>query len=497
MSLEYWSTLPASLRGDERSTDHVGAYRLGWTCWLPFRLVEPTVILVEFLLVILASLLSGIGYHLVFLGSIGNIGTFVSVGVLVFVNFSAISAARGNYRPNSFLNLSRQVREVTLGWIFVCFILLLVAFSFKITEEYSRGTSLAFFVFGWSAVVAWRGFASVVLARAWADGAFAERKILLLAEEDQLAFSQVLSELRRCGYKPARIFKIKRSELEAGGIPASLQATLEQVIETSRNGQIADLYLLVSWNRRQCIEDILAILRVLPVPVHLLPDENVTRFLTSRLVNIGGAWTAELKRAPLDFGEQALKRSCDFLLSSVALALLAPLMLITALAIKLESKGPVLFRQTRNGFNGRSFRIFKFRTMCVLEDGPVIRQAVQDDPRVTRLGRWLRRTSIDELPQLFNVLSGEMSLVGPRPHAAAHNTEYEKLLADYAFRYHMKPGITGWAQVNGYRGETRTVELMAKRIELDLWYIHNWSFWLDIRIFLKTLILEFHQSPPY
>jgi Undecaprenyl-phosphate glucose phosphotransferase len=320
---------------------------------------------------------------------------------------------------------------------------------------------------------------------------------LLLAEEEQLASSKMLSDLRRCGYKPLKVFKIKAGELEAGGIPPSLQATLDQVIETSRNGQPVDLYLLVSWSRRRCIEDILAVLRVLPVPVHLLPDENVTHFLASRLVNIGHAWTTELKRAPLDFGEQALKRSCDLLLSGVGLVLLAPLMLITALAIKLDSKGPVLFSQTRNGFNGRSFRIFKFRTMCVLEDGPVIRQAIQDDPRVTRLGRWLRRTSIDELPQLFNVLSGEMSLVGPRPHAAAHNAEYGKLLADYAFRYHMKPGITGWAQVNGYRGETQKVELMAKRIEFDLWYIHHWSFWLDIRILLKTLILELHQSPPY
>lgn len=498
MSLEYRAALPASLSDYERSADQAGAFRFGWIGLLPFKFIEPTVILFEFLVVVLASLFGGIGYHLACFGSVGDIGTFVSVGLLVFVNVSAISAARGNYRPNSLLNFPRQVREVTLGWTFVCLMLLVVAFSFKITEEYSRGTSLAFFVFGWSAVVAWRGFAGVLLARAWDEGAFAERKILLVAEEEQLASSKMLSELRRCGYKPVKIFKIRASELEAGGIPPTLQATLDQVIETSRNGQTVDLYLLVSWSRRRCIEDILAVLRVLPVPVHLLPDENVTRFLASPVVNIGAAWTAELKRAPLDLGEQALKRSCDLLLSGVGLVLLAPLMLITALAIKLDSKGPVLFSQTRNGFNGRSFRIFKFRTMCVLEDGPVIRQAIQDDPRVTRLGRWLRRTSIDELPQLFNVILGEMSLVGPRPHATAHNTEYEKLVADYAFRYHMKPGITGWAQVSGYRGETQKVELMAKRIEFDLWYIRNWSFWLDIRILLKTLILEFHQSSrPY
>ena len=162
-------------------------------------------------------------------------------------------------------------------------------------------------------------------------------------------------------------------------------------------------------------------------------------------------------------------------------------MLLTALWIKLDSPGPIFFLQTRNGFNGHAFRIVKFRSMHVLEDGDTIRQATRADPRVTKIGRWLRRTNIDELPQLFNVLYGNMSLVGPRPHAAAHNSEYEKLIANYAFRYHVKPGITGWAQVNGYRGETPFTDLMEKRVELDLWYINNWSMWLDIKISISNV----------
>jgi exopolysaccharide biosynthesis polyprenyl glycosylphosphotransferase len=169
--------------------------------------------------------------------------------------------------------------------------------------------------------------------------------------------------------------------------------------------------------------------------------------------------------------------------------LLSPLMLLTTLLVKIDSSGPAFFFQTRNGFNGRKFQIIKFRTMHVLEDGNSIRQATRGDPRVTRLGRWLRRANIDELPQLFNVLNGEMSLIGPRPHAVAHNSEFEKLIANYAFRNHVKPGITGWAQVNGYRGETPTADIMEKRIELDLWYINNWSLWLDITILFRTLIL--------
>jgi exopolysaccharide biosynthesis polyprenyl glycosylphosphotransferase len=207
--------------------------------------------------------------------------------------------------------------------------------------------------------------------------------------------------------------------------------------------------------------------------------------------------TAELKRTPLTRFEQTLKRCFDLIGASVALIMLFPLMVMTAILIKLDSPGPIFFTQKRNGFNGRSFRIWKFRTMTVLEDGPVIKQATREDPRFTRVGRWLRRVNIDELPQLFNVLSGNMSLVGPRPHAAAHDSEYERKISAYAFRYHMKPGITGWAQINGYRGETQTIDLMAKRIELDLWYINNWSIWLDLKIILSTLTLEVWQPRGY
>ena len=215
------------------------------------------------------------------------------------------------------------------------------------------------------------------------------------------------------------------------------------------------------------------------------------------MLEVGTARTAELKRAPLSVAEQALKRIFDVLAAGLGIILLSPLLLTSVLLIKLDSKGPVLFTQTRNGFNGRSFRIFKFRTMSVFEDGPQIRQATRNDPRVTSVGRWLRRTSIDELPQLFNVLGGSMSLVGPRPHAVAHNTEYERIVANYAFRYHVKPGISGWAQVNGFRGETSTVNLMEKRVEADLWYVSNWSFWLDVRILWKTLILAPWQASAY
>ena len=181
-----------------------------------------------------------------------------------------------------------------------------------------------------------------------------------------------------------------------------------------------------------------------------------------------------------------VKRALDIVLASAAIVLLAPLIGIVAIAIKLDSPGPVIFRQSRGGFKGIRFDIFKFRTMTVLEDGLSITQARQGDPRVTRVGQLLRRASIDELPQLFNVLKGEMSLVGPRPHALAHDNEYHALIDTYIFRFHVIPGITGWAQVHGLRGETRCLEQMAERVAYDLWYVNNWSLGLDCYIFLKT-----------
>jgi exopolysaccharide biosynthesis polyprenyl glycosylphosphotransferase len=183
--------------------------------------------------------------------------------------------------------------------------------------------------------------------------------------------------------------------------------------------------------------------------------------------------------------------------ASLAIVVLAPLFVLAAMAIKLDSPGPVFFRQRRNGFNTSQFRIFKFRTMMVIDDGVVVLQASRNDPRVTWVGKILRQSSIDELPQLFNVLLGDMSLVGPRPHALAHDDQYSEVLSNYAFRNHVKPGITGWAQVNGYRGETIRLEQMKARVDCDLWYINNWDLLLDLKILALTAFEVVRQRNAY
>ena len=210
----------------------------------------------------------------------------------------------------------------------------------------------------------------------------------------------------------------------------------------------------------------------LPSMIDFLPTGSEARLVA---VNTDANW-----------GCGAAKRALDLVVAVPALLVLAPLFALIALLVRLDSGGPVLFRQRRAGICGRDFDILKFRTMHVLENGDTVVQAREGDPRATRVGRWLRRYSLDELPQLINVVRGDMSLVGPRPHARAHDAYYSALIRNYRHRYAVKPGMTGWAQINGLRGPTPTVDLMARRIEHDLWYARNTNFALDLEILLRT-----------
>jgi undecaprenyl-phosphate galactose phosphotransferase/putative colanic acid biosynthesis UDP-glucose lipid carrier transferase len=267
-------------------------------------------------------------------------------------------------------------------------------------------------------------------------------------------------------------------------LEAKSSAILDKAIERARSAE--KVLLALEWADEAQRNAVCERLEVLPASVVLMPDRKVTSLLARTGRELGSEFAIEVQRPPLSAQELAAKRVFDVLLAGLIGLLLAPLLAATSVLIKMDSAGPVLFRQRRRGFNGRVFTIYKFRTMHVLEDGDVIVPAARDDVRTTRIGRALRRTSIDELPQLLNVLKGEMSLVGPRPHAVAHDDGFGKLIGNYAYRQHVKPGITGWAQVNGFRGGTPQIELMQQRIALDLWYIKHWSIWLDIRIALLT-----------
>jgi Undecaprenyl-phosphate glucose phosphotransferase len=267
----------------------------------------------------------------------------------------------------------------------------------------------------------------------------------------------------------------------------SLARDLGQAISGARLLEPDAIFLVMPWSATELITSSAEALLKLPAEIHLGAEHILDRFEHVKLSRFGSMVSLQLTRMPLSRLELLLERAFDLLLASAALLLLTPLLVAAALLIKLDSSGPIFFLQHRHGFNRKPFRIIKFRTMQTLEDGAVIPQASENDPRITRVGAWLRRWSIDELPQLFNVIKGDMSLVGPRPHALSHDLEYERRIALYARRHNVKPGITGWAQIHGYRGKTDTDDKMGKRVEHDLYYIDNWSLMLDVHILIRTV----------
>jgi putative colanic acid biosynthesis UDP-glucose lipid carrier transferase len=221
--------------------------------------------------------------------------------------------------------------------------------------------------------------------------------------------------------------------------------------------------------------------------VYFLPDVYIFDLMQARFDNVGGMPVIAICETPFMGLNSTIKRASDIVLASIILLLLSPLMLVVAIAVKMSSPGPIIFRQRRYGLYGESILVYKFRSMRVMENGDQVVQAQKNDQRVTKIGGFLRRTSLDELPQFINVLQGRMSIVGPRPHAVAHNEQYRKLIKGYMLRHKVKPGITGWAQVNGLRGETATLDKMEARIQYDLDYLRNWSLWLDLWIVLRTV----------
>jgi Undecaprenyl-phosphate glucose phosphotransferase len=319
------------------------------------------------------------------------------------------------------------------------------------------------------------------------SGALKPNRVILVGLAEELAANDALSALERYGYAVVGVFSLPVRQ-DRVFTEEALKGRMREIVRYVRETKVDEVIVAIPWGLSDLISEVENELRVLPVPVKLVPDAVTGRVLDRPLFELGPTKAVQIQRAPLSAAQRNLKQGMDRLLAAISLVLLIPFFAIITAAIRLESPGPALFLQTRVGFNGRPFRIYKFRTMSTLDDGPVVVQATKNDKRITHLGGLLRKLSIDEVPQLLNVLRGEMSLVGPRPHALAHDNEYDRLIATYAIRHKMKPGITGWAQVNGFRGETPEIGMMKQRVESDLWYIEYWSLWLDIRILLVTVV---------
>jgi putative colanic acid biosysnthesis UDP-glucose lipid carrier transferase len=264
---------------------------------------------------------------------------------------------------------------------------------------------------------------------------------------------------------------------------------LAQVGEHVRNEGVAEVYITLPLGSQPRIVSLLESLQGTTASIYFVPDVFGISIIQGRLQDVNGVPVVGICETPFTGINEAVKRVSDVLLSALILLLLAPVMLGLAVGVKLSSPGPVIFKQRRNGLGGEEIVVYKFRSMRTMDDGAVVRQATRGDPRITPFGAFLRKTSLDELPQFINVLQGRMSIVGPRPHAVAHNEQYAKLIKTYMVRHKVRPGITGWAQVNGLRGETDTLDKMQARVEYDLEYLRNWSLGLDLQIIARTVKL--------
>lgn len=447
--------------------------------------------LVDLVLIVAVSVLAGVAYHLYAYGEPGIIVNYIRFGGLVSLFYLLPRSIRGQYDITEIAGRSPGFRQSFFGWNFAFLCVLTIALLGKLTGDYSRGAVVLTYLLGFAGLSLTRAFAIGLLYRGLDRGVVAIRRVMLVGTQEKIsAFLEGYGQ-RRSGLKIAGIEILPASTTGAGNNrpgKGELRQALKEAVSRARTARPDDIILLVSWSDERTINECTDALMTLPAAIHLGPVAIFERFDNVHLSRVGTATGLKLVRSPLALAELCAKRTLDLVAATSGLIVLSPLLALIALAIKLDLPGPVLFLQHRHGFNQEPFRIFKFRTMTTNDDGPVVPQATANDPRVTRVGRFLRRWNLDELPQLWNVVRGNMSIVGPRPHAMVHNHDFEARIALYARRHNVKPGITGWAQINGLRGETDTDEKMRARVEHDLHYIDNWSIWFDIYIMAMTVL---------
>ncbi|AWN37896.1 undecaprenyl-phosphate glucose phosphotransferase [Methylobacterium radiodurans] len=407
-------------------------------------------------------------------------------GLLALVVLS-VNVLRGSYTIETLLDRRPHLQRTASLWLAAWGAVLVVSFVTKTTTDFSRAVAAGTVLLGLPALMAGRALTVWLVRRLARPGSHSVARVHLVGYEEDVARFYAGNRADALGLRVIGTSYLRRPDADLAARQAQMDEDLELAVSVVRFLRPDDVFILVPWSEpgevERCID---AFLRV-PAALHLRPGTVLDRFPDMQVARVGRLSGINIGRRPLNLAEVALKRAFDLAVSLIALALLAPLLAAVAVLIKLDSPGPVLFRQKRYGFNQQPFWVFKFRSMRAEADAP-FRQATRNDARVTRVGAFLRRSNLDELPQLLNVVKGEMSLVGPRPHALAHDRSFERRIALYARRHNVRPGITGWAQVNGLRGETLTDADMEARVAHDLHYIDNWSLWFDLQIILRTVV---------
>lgn len=424
---------------------------------------------------------------------------FVAGTAAAILTFGVLAEVTGMYRGWRGSGFFREFGNATLTWVLTAVGLMIAGLITQYDHNFYRSSFFTWFLVAICLMGLVRAISRIVTANLHARG-INTRNCAIVGVNDlgiQLAQSIVASPhlgMTLLGFFDDR--PVERTPSLSDTLSSRI-GDIDELIQLAKNGEVGTVYIAFPMRAENRIRDLLDHLADSTASVYIVPDFFVFEMLHSRWRNIHGVPVVSIYESPVYGVDGAVKRCADLLFASLAMVIFSIPMLLIAILIKLTSPGPVFFRQRRYGLDGHEIKVWKFRSMRVCEDGDRVVQASKTDDRVTSFGQFIRKTSLDELPQLFNVLAGNMSMVGPRPHASAHNEEYRKQIKGYMLRHKVKPGITGLAQVKGYRGETDTLEKMEKRIECDHEYIRDWSLWMDLRILFRTLFVAFNDDNAY
>jgi len=457
------------------------------------QMTEQLFLFFDILSIVLSLILSILIY------GIGFSSPYLSAVIIAIICYILISKATHINHIEPGRAIQQHTGLILFSSCMTFALLLLFAYLTKTTATYSRITITLWFFLMPSTLILWRFLAYQILLKSAKNHTHLKRVAILGANKVGNEVAKSIQDDISLGYQLVGFYD-DRKEVKgriAENLHTAIIGTFHDAFTSAQSNEIDIIYISLPFEAEKRITTLLNKLSDTTVSVHIIPNFFGYNIAHARWHDIGTYQALSLHDTPFYGVGSIVKKMEDIILASVILLFISIPMIIIAISIKLTSSGPIIFKQKRYGINGQELIIYKFRSMSVCDDGNIIKQAQQNDSRVTKLGAFLRKTSLDELPQFLNVLNGSMSIVGPRPHAVAHNEEYRKKVNSYMLRHLVKPGITGWAQINGYRGETKYLEQMEKRIEYDLYYIRNWSLLWDLKIIFMTILKGFTSKNAY
>ena len=401
----------------------------------------------------------------------------VSAALLFYVS----SEFNHLYDGSRYRQITQEISPLLRTWFSVIVGLLIMGYMFKLTHEYSRVVVGGWFLTTPIVILLWRLLMKSGLGYLRGRG-YNSRSTVIIGTGTSA--QRLANNIRTMHWTGLNFQGYIRADNPDEGVETI--GGLDKLYEMIDRQEVDVVYIALPMSQQQQIAEVLEVLSDSTVSTFLAPDFDLFSIAQGEWVTVGDSPTVSVIETPMLGTNAWLKRFVDILVSTIAVIITAPIMAVIAIAIKLDSKGPVLYQQSRHGMDGKEISVWKFRSMSVMEQDNEFKQTTKGDARITRVGAFLRKSSLDELPQFFNVLAGKMSVVGPRPHALAHNEQFRGSIWGYMQRHKVKPGLTGWAQINGYRGETETDEKMEQRVKYDMEYLNNWSIWFDLKIILIT-----------